>query len=430
MTRAPGILRAVALALVAMTAPAAVRAQAAAVEKLRLYLDCNSCDDTYVKTEISWVDYVRDRQDADVHVLVTTQHTGPGGTEHTFFFMGRGAMESKTDTIRYTSSVDDTEDRRRQGLVRTLKMGLMRYIVDSALAGHVQIAVTLPEATAAASAAQDPWNYWTFSINGNGFLQGESRQNFNSTHLSVSASRTTEAWKIRLGGGGSYSESNFEVDSVRTITSIRRSYEGNAMVVRSLGPRLSAGFQLEVESNTFENVDIAYRVAPAIEYDVFPYAESTRRSFTFTYSAGMNSYDYAERTIYNEVRETRPSHSLAVSYATRQPWGQTSLGLSGSQYLHDTGKYSWSASTNASVRLFRGLSVQVGGFYSRVRDQLTLPAGDATPEEILLRQRLLQTNYFFGIHFGLSYRFGSIFSTIVNPRFARGIGGGGGEFFF
>jgi hypothetical protein len=425
----------VTVVLVLLLVPAAARAQGqapATMDKLRLYLDCNSCDHNYVKTEINWVDYVVDRQVSDVHILVTTQQTGPGGVAYTLFFMGRGGFESKSDTLHYTASVDDTQDVRRQGLVRVLKMGLMRYMVSSPLAPHVQIAVTPPAAQAGSVTAptQDPWNYWTFSISANGYLQGESRQDFNSTYLSLSANRTTEAWKIRFGVGGNYSESNFDVDSVRTITSIRRSYNGSALIAKSLGPRLSAGMQLEVESNTFENVDISYRLAPAIEYNIFPYDQSTRRSFTFTYSAGFNSFDYTEETLFGEVKETRPAHALSAYYSTRQPWGQTNLGVSASQFLHDTSKYRWSTSTSANVRLIRGLSLQVGGFYSRVHDQLTLPAGDATPEEILLRQRQLQTNYFFGVNFGLSYRFGSIFSTVVNPRFAQGIGGGGMEIFF
>ena len=39
---------------------------------LRLFLDCETsgCDFDYFRTKITWVDYVRDRTAADVHVLV------------------------------------------------------------------------------------------------------------------------------------------------------------------------------------------------------------------------------------------------------------------------------------------------------------------------------------------------------------------------
>jgi len=40
--------------------------------KLRVYLDCDACDFDYLRTEVTFVDYVRDRQDAAVHILVTS----------------------------------------------------------------------------------------------------------------------------------------------------------------------------------------------------------------------------------------------------------------------------------------------------------------------------------------------------------------------
>jgi hypothetical protein len=306
-------------------------------------------------------------------------------------------------------------------------MGLMRYVAATPLGRRVRI--TVAGEVVAAAPARDPWNAWVFTISASGYLSGESQQHFSSYDGSLSANRTTEGWKIRLSGRGNYGESEFEVDSTLTVTSLRRSYNATALVVRSLGPRLSAGLQFDFQSSTFSNLETSYRLAPALEFDVFPYAQSTRRSFTLTYSLGAASFDYRERTIYDEVKETRPTHTLAVSYSTRQPWGSSSVGLSGRQFLHDASKYSWAASTNASIRLFRGMSLNVGGYYSRVRDQLALPAGTATTEEILLRQRLLRTNFFYGVSFGLSYRFGSIFNTVVNPRL-NNLAGGGEIFFF
>ena len=79
------------------------------------------------------------------------------------------------------------------------------------------------------------------------------------------------------------------------------------------------------------------------------------------------------------------------------------------------------------LRLFRGFSLNVNGFYAWVRDQLFLPAGAASTEEILLRQRQLETSFTYFTSIGFSYQFGSIFNNVVNPRFG---GGGGGSFFF
>src|SRR5690606_22250018 len=122
--------------------------------------------------------------------------------------------------------------------------------------------------------------------------------------------------------------------------------------------------------------------------------------------------------IFGEDRESRPSHNLGVGYFTRQPWGSVDLGVDISQYLHDRSRYNAGISGSTDLRLFRGLSLNIGGAYSRVRDQLSLPGRDLTEEEILLRQRQLATGYSYFIYGGISYRFGSIFNNVVNPRFA------------
>ncbi|MEA2104866.1 MAG: hypothetical protein U9P79_09545 [Candidatus Cloacimonadota bacterium] len=56
---------------------------------------------------------------------------------------------------------------------------------------------------------------------------------------------------------------------------------------------------------------------------------------------------------------------------------------------------------------------------SRVHDQISLPAGDVTPEELLLKQRELETQYTYWGSIGLTYSFGSIYNNIVNPRFGN-----------
>jgi hypothetical protein len=53
---------------------------------------------------------------------------------------------------------------------------------------------------------------------------------------------------------------------------------------------------------------------------------------------------------------------------------------------------------------------------------LSLRRGDASNEEILVRQRELATGYEYEFGFGISYTFGSIFNNVVNPRF-RNVGG-------
>ncbi|UCG88294.1 MAG: hypothetical protein JSW71_07045, partial [Gemmatimonadota bacterium] len=98
-------------------------------EALLVFLDCQSwrCDFDHLRREITYVNWVRDRGDAQVHVLVTTQTTGGGGTEFTLAFIGLRDFAGREDTLQYVSRASDTDDEVRNGLSRTLSLGLVRY---------------------------------------------------------------------------------------------------------------------------------------------------------------------------------------------------------------------------------------------------------------------------------------------------------------
>jgi len=63
------------------------------------------------------------------------------------------------------------------------------------------------------------------------------------------------------------------------------------------------------------------------------------------------------------------------------------------------------------------LSFDLSGGISLVHDQINLPKKGASYEEILTRQRQLESQYDYWLSGGLSFSFGSIFNNVVNPRF-------------
>ena len=71
--------------------------------------------------------------------------------------------------------------------------------------------------------------------------------------------------------------------------------------------------------------------------------------------------------------------------------------------------------------VYRGFSININGYVSMIHDQLSLVKGELTPEEIILRIRQLSTQYNYSISLGVGYRFGSLLSKIVNPRFGYGL---------
>ncbi len=55
----------------------------------------------YFKTEIPFVNFVRDTKQAQVYVLITHQQTGSGGTEYTLTILGQKNFEGVNDTLTF-----------------------------------------------------------------------------------------------------------------------------------------------------------------------------------------------------------------------------------------------------------------------------------------------------------------------------------------
>jgi hypothetical protein len=425
-------LRCLCALLVCATSSSAFAAQQPAApprpDKIRMFLDCSFfCDETYLKQEITWVDYMRDRRDADVHVLVTTQNTGGGGTEYTIKFIGLGPFAGVEQTLRYSAPQTATSDENRKAIAEVLKQGLVRYVSESPQGKRLKITFTEDAAGAKTSTrTKDRWNLWVFRTNFGGSFNGEQSNKSRSLRGSASANRTTEGWRLSFSASGNYRDNTFQLSDTETFKSISRSSDTSALAVKSLNQHWSAGLVGTTRSSTFLNYDLFVRVAPGIEYDFFPYSQSTRRMLTLQYTVGFDRLDYREETIFGKMKETLLDHHLETALSLRQPWGTASASMTLSQYLTKPGKYGINAFGGVNVRLFKGFSFNVFTDYSRPRDQIYLPRGEATTEEILVRQRQLATGYQYFVNFGITYSFGSIFNNIVNPRF----GGGGGDFFF
>jgi hypothetical protein len=425
-------LRSAALCLVLATGgTAAAQTPAGRSDAIRMFLDCSFfCDENYIKQEITVIDYVRDRRDADVHVLVTTQSTGGGGTEYTLKFIGLGPYAGVEQTLKYVAPQTATSDENRKGIVEVLKRGLVRYVSETPLAPRLQITFAAPPAAAAkADPDKDPWNLWVFRANFGGSFDGEQSTKSRSLRGSASANRTTDAWKLSFSTSARYRESTFhlsETDETETFKTVSRSSDASGLAVKSLTQHWSLGMVVNASTSTFLNYDLRLRVAPGVEYNFFPYSQSTRRMLTLQYTVGFDSHSYREETVFGKLEEQLMDHRLGTSLSLRQPWGTASASVDFSQYLTAPSKYSVNAFGSTNVRLFKGFSFNVFTSLSRTRDQIYLPRGAATTEEILVRQRQLATGYQYYVNFGISYSFGSIFNNVVNPRF----GGGGGDFFF
>jgi len=400
--------------------PAAAGQSAADARRLRVYLDCGDCFSEYLRDQIKWVDFVRQPQDADVVLLSSSRETGGGGREYLLRFVGAGRFQGSNKELRAVSVTGDPEDVRRGGVLDAVTVGLLGYMAQDGLPQGFDLTVRPRTATAGdAAPARDPWNLWVFSLRGGGSFEAEETTRQVEWSGSASADRVTERWKIALGASIEERTERFDLDEDEPFEVTRGTREIEGFVARSLGPHWSFGVDSSVSASDFGNTKLSAAIAPAVEFSVFPYQEYASRQLLLQYKVGTSHARYNEITIFNKVKETLWGHNLSLSFDQRQPWGAVELGAEWSQYFHDFAKYRLEVDGELDLRITRGLSLSLEGNASRIRDQISLPLRGATPEEVLLRLRQLQSGYEVRFSVGLTYSFGSLFNNVVNPRFGR-----------
>ncbi len=415
---------------------------------VRVFLDCQGgvrgCDRDFFVQELNYVNWVRDRFDAEVHLLLTSLNAGNGGRELTINFIGQKKFAGKADTLVVNTLPNDADDRVRRELLRNFQLGLAPFVARTPIASRIRIGLVggAVVQTVNPRNVKDPWNFWLYRIDGNIIASGEQLVRSTNLNASLSAARTTERWKINIGASTGYNERDFKIfvpsttipgtrDTV-AITVLQRNAATNGLFGRTLNSHWTAGLKTSVGFSEVLNQKFSARVAPALEYNYFNWSDATRRQLTALYSFGANHYRYYTTTVYDQDRESRLNQSLLLAVSSRQQWGNTNVSLEGSHYLHDPQRNLLTLSGFVDLRLGRGFSLNFRGSASRVRDQIYIARSGQTERDILTQRQQLQTNFRYNIFAGVGYTFGSIYNTIVNQRFGtlgesgRRFGFGGG----
>jgi hypothetical protein len=390
-------------------------------ERLRVFLDCQSpgCDFDFFRAQITYLDWVRDREDADVHVLVTSEATGGGGRLIHLAYVGRGDFSDVS--FRHDFDTPDWyfADELRRAVSRRLQAGFLPFLVGRDEFDWIEVHFTSPESVFMHEPAEaedhDPWRGWVFNLGVSGSYGGETQTRTSSYSGYFVAGRTTGSSRVRLSVSSSEDHDEFEFGD-ETFTSSSGWFQASLALVRSLGEHWGVGLRGVLESSTYENMDEEIRVALAAEANLFPYSDVTRRALIVQYRLGWNSFDYEELTLFDKEEERVFDHEAVASLDLLQEWGAVNVEVGASQYLHAPEMYSLTLSGTFSIRLFRGFSLDLFGSYDSVHDQLNIPKGGASEQEVLLRRKALKTSYFAYASVGFSYRFGSILNNAVNPR--------------
>jgi len=388
-----------------------------------VFLDSGSryVDVNYIKEEITFVNYVRDRQAADIHVIITVRRTGSGGREFTLQFIGMKDHKGDNREMKHYAGATDSEDQRRQGLVEKLKQGLIPYISDTPMADFISISYSGKTAeTSSRFEPEDRWDHWSFRVGLHGDLNSEEYSKGYEYSLSLTANRVTRESKINFWAFVENEKTTYSYEEegiLEEYVSQTRKAMFFASYIKSLGSHWSLGGFFDVYSSTYENADIFYTAGVGLEYNIFPYEEYTRRELTLRTKLEYTRRSYNDMTIFGLTQENLFRQNLGIYFALKEPWGSVGLTLSGHVYYHDFSKNHFRGDVDLNINLLKGLSIHINCEYSRVRDQLSLPAESASIEEVLMELQERATGYDFSLRMGLSFRFGSTFSNVVNPRF-------------
>ncbi len=382
-------------------------------EAVRLFLDCSSCDMSYTRQEIPWVNYVRQVQDAQVYVLVTRQNSGNGGDMYTYIFHGMDRFAGMDDTLTYNSNPHDTSVEIREKRTNLLKAGLIRFASRTSVINEIDISHS--EAIEQEEVV-DKWRNWVFEIQTSPQYNSEEQYKRLELENSLRITKVTPDIKLEIDFDQRYIKQRFIEEELDTT--YIRSYKGmDNLFVKSLGDHWSAGLRWEINSSSSENYDLNTVIMPSVEYDLFPYSEATHRQLRFLYSIGYQYSNYTDTTIYNKIAEHLFGQQMQIAYEIQKKWGSIRLSVWGLNYFHDFSKNMVAADLYSRIRIFKGLSLFMNIEAAHINDQLSLRKGELSEAERLLRLREQATAYQVEAGVGLTYTFGSIYNNIVNPRF-------------
>lgn len=382
-------------------------------EPIKLFTDCN-CEKSYIRQEIGFINHVRDQALANVKLFIYDIANSSGRT-YMMEFEGVGSYKDILEKMTYETTATMTGDEIRKGLVEKIKSGLLVYIMVSDLADKITYTVSEGTGQIQEIDFDDPWNNWLFEVYGEAELDKESSRKEFAFEFGFESDRITEKWRIRTDVQLNQANSEF-MRNEETFSSKRFSYSVDGSIVRSLSDHWSTGIFAGASHDTFKNLDFRYNFTPALEYNIFPYRQVLRREITFAYKIGYFQNNYIDPTIFLKTQEGIFSHSLDVQVNYRQPWGNVYARLRASSFLNDLSKNRVQLYSRFSVRLVKGLAVRFSGDLEIIRDQINLPAGDASLEDVLLQQKQIATDFELGFSIGLSYTFGSAFNNIINTR--------------
>ena len=382
-------------------------------EKVKVFLSCR-CDDDFIKQNTLVFDYVRDRTLSDIEVFVFEISNAGGGRKYSFEYKGKNAFQNMGNEISTNIPSNLTFVEAREKLLNTYKLGMVYFLQNTSFQNQLEVTL-YDDKNKPEELSLDQWKNWVFEVSGSFNLENEKSIREEEYNLGLEVDRVTEIWRIRSDFGMLRSVKFFSGDEESYNSERKRTFFSGS-IVKSLSNHFSTGVFGYYLNDTFRNYRSFFNFSPALEYNLFPYSEVLTREITLAYNIGYNFYEYFEKTIYGFLNQEMFNQSLTLNLRYREKWGSIYSYLVASQFLDQPDQNRLTLNNSINLRIIRGLSLRISGNFQLIRDQINLPQGEASIEDLLLRQRQISTNFQNRISLGLSYTFGSIFNNIVNTR--------------
>lgn len=172
---------------------------------LKVFLNCGYCYQAYLKTQITWADFVQDQFVADVDLIVATIATGSGGSNYLLQFTGQNHFKGMNDTLTFTTNAINTDGEIRDMLANKVKLGLVRFaskidvgedlIISSANVHDIE------DLGIGSNPEDDPYNAWVFRINGNANIDAQKVFQSGDFYGNINAAQVKEDFKLSLKPG-------------------------------------------------------------------------------------------------------------------------------------------------------------------------------------------------------------------------------------
>ncbi len=390
---------------------------------LKVFIDCSKggdCYDTYVREKLPALDYVRDRLDADVHVINITNYTESGLEQRVLFLVGRGDFIPQSDTIKFTYAQNLQLQDKREIFIKHLSIGLMPFILETDVKNTLIIEMKKNETEELNADSVDPWHLWVNEVGLSGSISSSRNYKNVSANTYLNVSKETEKIKASIYGSTNFENRKFRLDDSTTLSyDYKSSYVGVSYLVK-LNEHWGFGGWANYRNSLYSNYQYRVAFGPKVEYSILPYSDFNTKRVVLVYDINPVFNKYFDTTIYLKTQETLFNQSLSLISQFNYDWGSINLGVFYNNYLHDWSQNYIGINGAISLKLIKGLNFGVYGDYNLQNNQVSLRKGNIDIDQLLVQNQELFTSYNMFLRAGISYRFGSTQNNVVNPIF-RGL---------